>query len=84
MKNGIKMDSLESKHILEVWTTDGSIRGDLHRIDGPAVMYADGAYHWMIYGDICKSFKEFQTRSNISDEDLLALQLKYPFIPLLI
>ncbi|MDV7396463.1 hypothetical protein RZS08_34025, partial [Arthrospira platensis SPKY1] len=49
----------------------------LHRHDGPAVEYASGNKQWFVNDMRCRSASEFQQATNISDEQLSMLILKY-------
>jgi len=52
-------------------------RGKLHRVDGPAVIRADGSKEWWVLGDRMRSSAEFQHRARITNEEMLALVIKY-------
>lgn len=51
--------------------------GELHREDGPAVIWYDGECEWHVQGDPIGSYEEFQDATGCSDENLVALKLKY-------
>jgi hypothetical protein len=51
--------------------------GRLHRTDGPAVICADGTCLWYINGLICSHNHFYQKAAKLSDEDMLAITLKY-------
>ena len=52
--------------------------GQYHRIDGPAVEYKDGRNpRWCLHGVWITNSKDFKFYSEISDEDLAVLILKY-------
>jgi hypothetical protein len=61
--------------------TSGSIaywiNGELHRTDGPAFIDERGYQVWYLYGDICYDNKSFQEAAKLSDEDMIAIVLKY-------
>lgn len=49
----------------------------LHRLDGPAIMRYNNTYEWYIEGRRMYSNYQFKFYSEISEEDLLSLVLKY-------
>jgi hypothetical protein len=53
------------------------VNGRGHRIGGPAVEWDDGGYSWYIRGKLCKSFKEYQKKTKLSDNEITILILKY-------
>jgi starvation-inducible outer membrane lipoprotein len=59
---------------------DGSrlwyLNGQLHRTDGPAVEWADGSRQWWINGQWF-SFKDWSEEVDVSDEERMALILKW-------
>ena len=48
-----------------------------HRVDGPAVIYADGTKWWYIDGSPCFDNKSYQKAAKLSDEDMLMITLKH-------
>jgi hypothetical protein len=48
-----------------------------HREDGPAVISSRGGISWYIDGSRYYNNKTFQLAANLSDEDMLAMILKY-------
>jgi hypothetical protein len=57
---------------LQEWYNDGV----LHREDGPAV-YITGHQSWYLNDNQYTDNKTFQLAANLSDEDMLAMILKY-------
>jgi hypothetical protein len=53
------------------------INGKLYRTDGPAVIYEDGFQMWFINDKSYCDNKSFQKAADISDEDMIAMVLKY-------
>jgi len=51
--------------------------GKYHRIDGPAITYANGRQTWWVYGHSFKNTKEYQVAAELSDEEMLVIILKY-------
>lgn len=51
--------------------------GRHHREDGPASIDLDGSIEWYLKGIKINSAKEFQLQTGKSDEDMLALVLKF-------
>jgi hypothetical protein len=52
--------------------------GNLHREDGPAVIYANGDVYWFIGGIRMFSLNEwFKYNTCITDEDKMMLRLQY-------
>jgi hypothetical protein len=58
----------------DIWTDD---RGQLHRIDGPAVDFLNGSKSWWVNGERYANFKDFQDASGLSDDEMTMLILKY-------
>jgi hypothetical protein len=60
---------------------DGSmewlIDGKLHRTDGPAYIQCNGKSSWYINSIRCFNNKSFQKAAKLSDEDMIAIVLKY-------
>lgn len=59
-----------------VWYLDGN----RHRTDGPAVIAVNEgtlAYGWYIHGSQCVTFEQFKLLTDISDEELAIIVLKY-------
>lgn len=53
-------------------------RGIMHRIDGPAAVYPNNPPNtWVVYGKRASNFRQFQTMTGLSDEDILLLKLKF-------
>jgi hypothetical protein len=63
-----------------VWE-DGSqvwyINGKLHRTDGPAYIDINGHREWYVNGHAYTSDWSYQKAANLSDEDMIAVVLKY-------
>ena len=53
------------------------VDGSYHRLDGPAIEYADGGYRWYIKDEIFYNFNDFQKAGVLSDSDIMVLRLKY-------
>ena len=51
--------------------------GDVHREDGPAIVYPSGDVEWYLYADECDTFEEWLEYTPISDEDKMMLRLRY-------
>jgi hypothetical protein len=51
--------------------------GNLHREDGPAVIYANGDVYWFIGGIRMYSINEWFNNTCITDEDKMMLRLQY-------
>jgi hypothetical protein len=51
--------------------------GKCHRADGPAYINPDGYQSWWINDKRYCDNKSFQKAANLSDEDMLAIVLKY-------
>jgi len=51
--------------------------GKQHRVDGPAIEFSDGSKYWYADGKSVSFPKEFQKVTNLSDEDMMVLILKY-------
>jgi hypothetical protein len=49
----------------------------LYRTDGPAVIWSDGYQSWWINDERYLNNKSFQKAAGISDEDMIAMVLKY-------
>ena len=63
--------------ILADGTEHWMIHGKHHRTDGPAIIYPDGRTRWFINDIRIESKNRFRLRTNISNEDLAILILKY-------
>ena len=50
---------------------------EYHRLDGPAIILPDSRKYWAVAGEQYYSNKEYQEAAKLSDEDMLALILKY-------
>jgi hypothetical protein len=48
-----------------------------HRLDGPASTYSNGEVRWYIYGKMYTTNESFQKAANLSDDDMIVLNLKY-------
>lgn len=70
MSNPVRFNSLGAF----AWMDD---RQRWHRIDGPAILYDDGDMSWYINGMNVSTNADYQMFARISDEDMLALILKY-------
>jgi hypothetical protein len=62
-----------SKNGIQTWW----INGDRHRIDGPAFIGIDGTQEWWVSYNRYYDNKSFQQATNLSDEDMIAMILKY-------
>jgi hypothetical protein len=64
-----------------IFYVDGSqewyINGKRHRVDGPAYTGINGYQEWWINNKLYFDNKSFQQATNLSDEDMLAMILKY-------
>jgi hypothetical protein len=60
-------------HDTQRWYND---IGELHRDDGPAVVYPDGGAYWYLYGGI-HSLNTWLKLTSITDEQKLLLRLQY-------
>lgn len=77
MKNGIKTSRTFNENGYECWTVDGTTDSKMHRIDGPAlIMSADIV--WLVNGVRVYGWQEFQQVTQLSDEDMMVLRIKYP------
>lgn len=85
MKNGIKVDCsfisnktyLIAYDMAELWTSTGKIGYNIHRLDGPAIIYNDGDMGWYINDNLYTSWKRFGEVAKLSEEQLSILVLKY-------
>jgi hypothetical protein len=57
----------------QLWFIDG-LR---HKTDGPGEINQDGSYYFWVNGKFYTHNKAFQLAAGISDEDMLAMILKY-------
>lgn len=48
-----------------------------HRTDGPAITWSDGTVRWVVNNKKCNTRAEYKEAANLTDEDILALVLKY-------
>jgi hypothetical protein len=48
-----------------------------HRTDGPAIIWPDLTCYWYTNGTKYHDNKSFQKAANLSDEDMIAIVLKY-------
>lgn len=85
MNNGCKVPKKYWPHwwyselnVVEVWTEDGTYTNyrDLHRTDGPALIYT-WKCTWWVNGVGYYNINDFATAAQISEEDKIALILKY-------
>lgn len=53
------------------------VNGEAHRTDGPAVINPDGSQHWYINNKKYYNNRSYQKAAGITDEDMLAITLKY-------
>jgi len=67
--NGSYLTDLSTK----AWFNE---EGQFHRVDGPAIVYADGRVYWYL-NDNESSFKEWLKLTPITDEQKLILRLQY-------
>lgn len=67
------MNPIIDRHGTQLWYKDD----ELHRVDGPAVIYTDGDIGWFIDGVGIRSSQLYQQLAGLSDEDMLSLILKY-------
>jgi hypothetical protein len=74
-------DSLHRKDGPAIVWENGSqewfINGVRHRTNGPAYTYTDRYQGWCIKGRRYYTNKEFQEAADLSDEDMIAMILKY-------
>ncbi len=52
-------------------------RKNYHRLDGPAIIYYNGITRWFINGTMFTDDKSYQIAAGLSDEDMIAIILKY-------
>lgn len=67
----VHVDSAGNRHY---W-----LNGKLHRDDGPAIVFASGKHFWYLNGDSYYDRRKYQADANLSDEDMVALLLRYRF-----
>lgn len=60
------------------WTLDGRVRAPTHRRDGPAEIWNNDIIQWYVFGNLCRSWADFQSAAHLSDEEMLILRIKYP------
>ncbi len=89
MKNGILVPKeswdikWHSLGLVEMYTIDGLCAEPnfdymFHRLDGPAITYKNpDEKFWVVNGRDYASNKSFQLAAGLSDEDMLAIVLKY-------
>jgi hypothetical protein len=66
---------LIDKHGNQLWQNNAH---NLHRIDGPAYIGIKNEYKsWWINGRCYHDNKSFQEAASLSDEDMIAIVLKY-------
>jgi hypothetical protein len=53
------------------------LNGKVHREDGPAIEWKDGDKEWWLNGEEYITNKSFQIDANLSDDDMIVLNLKY-------
>lgn len=53
------------------------VHGQLHRTTGPAITLNSGATFWYLNNQRITSRALFQEQANLTDEDMIALILKY-------
>ena len=53
------------------------IYGKRHRTDGPARVWGDNTYEWWVSGIPYYDNKSYQKAANLTDEDMLMINLKY-------
>jgi hypothetical protein len=51
--------------------------GYYHRVDGPAIIYPNGACSWYIVSKRIITNAEFQSLAKLTDEEMTMLVLKY-------
>lgn len=63
------------------WKEEWYLDGRRHRLDGPAILYHDldpREYNvWWVHGRRISSLKDYQKKTDCSDEHLTALKLKW-------
>lgn len=86
MKNGISINRKDfgiysfRDDIVEIWTITGvyETMRDLHRTNGPALMYSDYPCNsWYINGSRMINNTQYQKYAELSDEDMSIIVLKY-------
>lgn len=58
----------------EVWLNK---EGKYHRVGGPALIAPDGTTAWYVSGEYMHTWEYYQRATGCSDEELIALKLKY-------
>lgn len=53
--------------------------GEFHRLDGPAVIWTDNSEpnEWWVQGESITSYEHLQAVTDCSDEDIIAMKLKW-------
>jgi hypothetical protein len=55
-----------------------SLRGSFHRVDGPAIEWANGTRQWFLNGQCYDNkMSEFQSNANITDDEMIVIHLKF-------
>lgn len=56
--------------------------GEFHRLDGPAVIWSDNSEpnEWWVQGESIDSYEHLQEVTDCSDEDVIAMKLKWGVI----
>ena len=55
-----------------IWFQDS----EPHRTDGPAIIWADGSYEWVLKSHVYR-FDDWCEKLNLSDEEIIMIKLKY-------
>lgn len=88
MKNGFKLpkkywNKAWLNYVDELWTNNEQFNSltkivdwGWHRTDGPAIVYTSGYNNWMLDNHEY-SFNEFCKKTNLSDEEIIILRLKF-------
>jgi hypothetical protein len=68
---------ISTSYIDDYGTQEWYINDRFHRTDGPAIIYFNGMKRWYLYGKRFYNNKSYQEAANITDEDMIAMILKY-------
>ena len=77
MLGNIKATSMSNPVISENGTKAWYVDGKLHRVDGPAVEYADDIKSWWVYDKRYTSNKAFQKAAKLTDEEMAKVILRH-------
>lgn len=67
----VQVDSVGNQH----WY----LNGNLHRSDGPAIIFVSGQHFWYLNGNRYSDKKRYQIDAKLCDEDMTLLLLRYNF-----